>query len=106
VKDFVRFTGVPVQVELYEPLHAEGFPEAGRRKLQGRILAVEGEPGNELIRFAFEELEIARTPAQAAKMRQSRKKPSGDAKPVEVTFSFQDVDRANLIPQLDFRGNK
>ena len=106
VKDFVRFMGVPVQVELYEPLHAEGFPEAGRRKLQGRILAVEGEPGSELIRFAFEELEIARTPAQAAKMRQSKKKPAGDAKPVEVTFSFQDVDRANLIPQLDFRGNK
>ncbi len=106
LKDFVRFVGVPVHVELYEPLHAEGFPEAGRRKLDGRILAVEGEPGNEIVRFSFEELEIARTPAQAAKMRQSRKKPQGDAKPIEVAFAFQDVDRANLIPQLDFRGNK
>jgi len=106
LKDFVRFVGVPVHVELYEPLHAEGFPEAGRRKLEGRILAVEGEPGNEIVRFSFEELEIARTPAQAAKMRQSKKKPQGDAKPIEVTFAFQDVDRANLIPQLDFRGNK
>ena len=106
LKDFVRFVGVPVHVELYEPLHAEGFPEAGRRKLEGRILSVEGEPGSEIVRFSFEELEIARTPAQAVKMRQSRKKSQSDAKPIEVAFAFQDVDRANLIPQLDFRGNK
>ncbi len=106
VKDFVRFAGQPVHVELYEPLHAEGFPEAGRRKLEGRIIAVEGEAGSEMVRFSFEELQIARTPAQAAKMRQSKKKPQQDAQPIEVTFAFQDVDRANLIPQLDFRGNK
>ena len=33
-RDWQRFLGRPVHVELYEPLKAEGFPEAGRRKLE------------------------------------------------------------------------
>lgn len=106
VKDFVRFVGSTAHVELYEPLHAEGFPEAGRRKLDGRILGVEGEPGNEMIRFSFEELNIARTPSQAARARTAKAKKAEAQQPIEVTFSFHDVDRANLIAQLDFRGNK
>ena len=32
-----RFVGRPAHVELYEPMKAEGFPEAGRRKLDGII---------------------------------------------------------------------
>ena len=68
-----RFVGRPAHVELYEPMKAEGFPEAGRRKLDGIILGIEGEPGNEVISFSFEELDIARTPSQAAKSRQSGK---------------------------------
>ena len=32
VKDWERFVGKLVHVELFEPLKAEGFPEAGRRK--------------------------------------------------------------------------
>ena len=64
-----RFVGRPAHVELYEPMKAEGFPEAGRRKLDGIILGIEGEPGNEVISFSFEELDIARTPSQAAKSR-------------------------------------
>ena len=63
-----RFVGRPAHVELYEPMKAEGFPEAGRRKLDGIILGIEGEPGNEVISFSFEELDIARTPSQAARL--------------------------------------
>lgn len=102
--EWARFVGRPAHVELYEPMKAEGFPEAGRRKLDGIILGIEGEPGNEVISFSFEELDIARTPSQAAKSRQSGKAAKPKADPVYVTFGINDVDRANLIAELDFKG--
>lgn len=102
--EWARFVGRPAHVELYEPMKAEGFPEAGRRKLDGIILGIEGEPGNEVISFSFEELDIARTPSQAAKSRQSGKAAKPKADPVHVTFGINDVDRANLIAELDFKG--
>lgn len=109
VKDWKRFTQVPVHVELFEPLHAEGFPEAGRRKLDGRIVAVEGPAGAEQVRFSYEELQIDRTPTAAARrLQQLRKKglKPETAAPIEVVFALADVDRAHLIPQLDFKGRK
>lgn len=102
--EWARFVGRPAHVELYEPMKTEGFPEAGRRKLDGIILGIEGEPGNEVISFSFEELDIARTPSQAAKSRQSGKAAKPKADPVHVTFGINDVDRANLIAELDFKG--
>ncbi len=101
-----RFIGRPAHVELYEPLKAEGFPEAGRRKLDGIILGVEGEEGSEVISFSFEELNIARTPSQAAKARQSGKTAKPKADPVHISFGINDVDRANLIAELDFKGKQ
>ena len=105
VRDWSRFTGELAHVELYEPMHAEGFPEAGRRKLDGRILGVEGEEGAEVIRFSFEEVEVARTPSQAARARTQKVK-KAKAEPIVVLFAFNDVDRANLIAQLDFKGKQ
>lgn len=105
VCDWVRFVGQLAHVELYEPLHAEGFPEAGRRKFDGRILGVEGSEGQELIKFSFEEIEVARTPSQAARAKAAKTK-KVKAQPIEVSFAFNDVDRANLIAQLDFKGKQ
>lgn len=105
VRDWRRFVGELAHVELYEPLHAEGFPEAGRRKLDGRILGVEGEEGQETIKFSFEEVEVARTPSQAARAKTAKAK-KAKADPIEVSFAFNDVDRANLIAQLDFKGKQ
>ena len=48
-RDWDRFAGELAHVELFAPLHAEGFPEAGRRKLDGRIISIEGESGAETI---------------------------------------------------------
>ncbi len=105
VRDWRRHVGAPAHVELYEPMHAEGFPAAGRRKLDGRILGVEGEEGAEVIVFSFEEVEAARTPSEAARLRNQKvKKPQ--AEPIVVSFAFHDVDRANLIAQLDFKGKQ
>ena len=105
VRDWVRFVGQLAHVELYEPLHTEGFPEAGRRKLDGRILGVEGDEGQETIKFSFEEIEVARTPSQAARAKAAKTK-KVKAQPIEVSFAFNDVDRANLIAQLDFKGKQ
>lgn len=105
VRDWRRFAGEFAHVELYEPMHAEGFPEAGRRKLDGRILGVEGEEGAEVIRFSFEEVDVARTPSQAARARAQKVKKT-KAEPIVVMFAFNDVDRANLIAQLDFKGKQ
>lgn len=105
-KDWRRFIGRPAHVELYEPLKAEGFPEAGRRKLDGIILGVEGEEASEVISFSFEELNIARTPSQAAKARQAGKAAKPKVEPVRVSFGINDVDRANLIAELDFKGKQ
>ena len=58
-RDWSRFAGELAHVELFAPLKAEGFPEAGRRKLEGRIVSIEGESGAETITFDFFEVNVA-----------------------------------------------
>ncbi len=103
-RDWTRFAGSLARVELYAPMKAEGFPEAGRRKLEGRIVALEGEAGSEQVVFDFFEVDLPRTPS-AARLREKRgaKKPA-PAAPVRVSFPLADVDRANLIAELNFKG--
>ena len=50
-RDWERFAGELAYVELYAPLAAVGFPEAGRRKLEGRIVGIDGEAGSEVVTF-------------------------------------------------------
>ena len=87
-RDWERFAGELAYVELYAPLAAEGFPEAGRRKLEGRIVG----------------LDIARTPGIAARRRQNPKKEEKKPDPIRVAFPLADVDRAHLIAELNFKG--
>lgn len=102
-RDWSRFVGSLAQVTLFAPLHARGFPEAGRRKLEGRIVGIDGASGREEITFDFFEVDIARTPGMAA--RRSRKKTrQTKADPVRVRFLLADVDRANLVAELNFKG--
>ena len=83
-------------------MKAEGFPEAGRRKLEGRIVSIEGEYGAERITFDYFEVEIPRTPRQAAL--RARKKTTAESAPVRVSFALGDVERAHLIRALNFKG--
>ena len=48
---------------------------------------------------------MARTPSQAARARAQKVKKT-KAEPIVVMFAFNDVDRANLIAQLDFKGKQ
>ena len=101
-KDWQRFAGELAYVELFSPLEAEGFPEAGRRKLEGRIVGIEGESGAEEITFDYFEVDIARTPRQAAL--RARKKTTAESAPVRVEFALGDVNRAHLMKALNFKG--
>ncbi len=67
-----------------------------------RIVGIEGESGAEVITFDFFEVDIARTPSAAAL--RNRKKKTADVPPVRVSFPLSDVDRANLLAELNFKG--
>ena len=86
---------------------ADGFPEAGRRKLDGRIQAVSKEGDQTRIEFLFTDEKPAKTPAQAARERiaQKRGKKAPTIEPVAVSFTIDQVDRAHLVAELNFKGN-
>lgn len=111
-RDFVRFTGVDVQVQLYAASMAAG----GRRRLQGRLLGVSGDQGAERLTLALKP-EVpgagtekggrpAKKSVQQAAMKQSAKKKAEQsaAPEVSVEFALADVEKAKLVPELNFRG--
>ena len=106
VKDWERFVGKLVHVELFSPLMVEGFPDAGRRKLDGRIQAVRVDGSQTIIEFLFTDEKPAKTPAQAARERiaQKRGKKAAAVQPVAVSFPIDLVDRAHLVAELNFKG--
>jgi len=54
--------------------------------------------------MTLSENRVARTPAE--KQRAAKTKAKSDTPAVTVTFPFNDVERANLVPDLNFRGAK
>ena len=98
-RDWERFTGELAWVELFAPLKAEGFPEAGRRKLEGRIVGISGESGAEQIEFDYFEVDTPRAAALRA-----RKKQTVEAAPVRVVFPLSEVEQAHLLVELNFKG--
>lgn len=101
-RDWERFAGELARAELFAPMHAEGFPEAGRRKLEGRIIGISGESGAEVIEFDYFEVNIARTPRAAAL--RARRKQTAEEAPVRIRFALSDIERAQLIKELNFKG--
>lgn len=107
VRDWERFVGKLAHVELFAPLMVEGFPEAGRRKLDGRIQGVKGDGAEAVIDFLFTDEKPAKTPAQAARERIAQKragKKVQTVEPVAVSFALAEVDRAYLVAELNFKG--
>ena len=94
--DFVRFVGSNVHIELYTPMTGEGLPANGRRRMDGKLLAVEGEEASPTITLEL----ITKAKAKAKK--------SGEAQaaPVILNIPFKDIERASLLADLDFRGSK
>ena len=88
-RDFVRFAGQQVVVQLIEPVD-------GRRRLRGRLVGVSGAAGAEQIK-----LEVADDmPAGGTKPRRQRPAtaPATPARVVEVALAA--IDKARLVPEL------
>lgn len=105
--DFVRFVGSNVHIELYTPMTGEGLPANGRRRMDGKLLAVEGDEANPTITLELITERLGRTPSEIAKAKAKAKK-SGEAQaaPVILNIPFKDIERASLLTDLDFRGSK
>lgn len=104
VRDFARFVGAEINVQLHAPLAAP----VGRKRLRGRLIEVAGGAGSERLRLeltpdvaeARGSLRGKRAPAKARKAGKDL-----EALPVSVVeFALADVDKARLVPELDFRG--
>ncbi len=106
-RDFARFVGDNVHVELYTPVTGEGLPENGRRRMDAKIISVEGDESNPTIRLELLPGKLARTPAEAAKAKAKAKKSQSqpEEKPVIIDIQFKDIERASLLAELDFRGS-
>ena len=93
VRDFERFVGAEVALQLHSP-------HEGRRRLRGTVLASGGEPGAEWIRLR----ETAAKPAPAAgKTRGGAKSKKAMAPEMPVfELALAEVDKARLVPQVDF----
>jgi ribosome maturation factor RimP len=106
-RDFRRFAGERAQVQL----HAASGATGGRRKLQGRVLEVSGEDAGARVRLQLDaEVPAARPGVRAMAAakpgsKASKKAARGAEAPGEIVeFALADVEKAKLVPELDFRG--
>ena len=104
-RDYARFTGSEIQVQLYAPLATAG----GRKRLQGRLVELGGVAGSERVRLELAP-ELPKS-LGAGRGRTAKKQGGGkrannkvEAAGVVVEFSLAEVDKAKLVPELNFRG--
>jgi ribosome maturation factor RimP len=88
-RDFARFVGAEVALQLYAP-------HDGRRKLRGTVLASGGEAGAEWIR-----LRESPPPAARGKPQRVAKAKAVPEMPV-YELRLAEIDKARLVPQVDF----
>lgn len=102
-RDFARFIGAEVQVQLAEAIPVAGA-SAGRKRLRGRLLELSGAPGSERVTVALTPDEPAPTGHGRARKTGKAGKNMERAAAVVVEFALADVVKAKLVPELDFRG--
>jgi ribosome maturation factor RimP len=95
-RDFERFLGAEANVHLFAPVE-------GRKRLRGRLLEVRGMAGQEQVVLQLSE-PAAPQPRSPSKRRSAPAKPAG--LPKIVQFALADVDKARLVPELDFRSGR
>jgi ribosome maturation factor RimP len=98
-RDFVRFAGLPVQLQLKEALQ-------GRRRFQGRLLGIDGQAGAERVRLAVSPTEGAAGAGRARVRKTAGKAASRAAAQPQETLEvpLAAIEKARLVPQFDFRG--
>lgn len=117
-RDFVRFAGAEVKVQLSAPLAGTNI-----KRVRGRIRQVVGAAGAERIALELtpETEPVARRPGDGKPSRfkraavgknaggktQAATRSDAAVPPAEVVeFALADVDKARLLPQLDFRSGQ
>ena len=93
VRDFRRFVGSEINVQLYAPSAAA----EGRRRMRGRVLQVAGEEGAEYL-----QLQLIADPAPTKAARRAVKSHLSES-PVVINVPLADVEKARLVPELNFR---
>jgi len=94
-RDFVRFAGSPVQVQLKEPLQ-------GRRRFQGKLLGLGGEAGAERVRLAVGSMGSVAGGARSGPARGRKVAAAESQETLELPLAA--IEKARLVPQFDFRG--
>lgn len=96
-RDYARFTGARVEVRLREA-------RDGRRSLQGRLVALAGADGAERITLDVAEVPPPKMRGRAARRGAGRAAQAAPAQLVEVALA--EIERAKLVPELDFRSGR
>lgn len=98
-EDFARFVGKEVNVQLYSPSTAAG----GRKRFRGRLLHLIGGGGEERLQLQLTGDEGLASDVAKRVRRSARTRTRADAPPVLVEIALADIDKARLVPELDFR---
>jgi ribosome maturation factor RimP len=98
-QDFARFVGKEVNVQLYAPSTAAG----GRKRLRGRLLQLVGGKGEERLQLRLTADEASASDVAKRLRRSARLRTRAETPPVVVEIALADVDKARLVPELDFR---
>jgi ribosome maturation factor RimP len=95
-RDFVRFAGSLVRLQLRQPLQ-------GRRRFQGRLLGLVGPAGAE--RVLLQPAQAAGGPVDPGRRggRGRRAAPVGPVEP-PLELALADIEKARLVPQFNFKG--
>jgi ribosome maturation factor RimP len=98
-EDFARFVGKEVNVQLHAPSTAAG----GRKRLRGRLLQVVGGGGEERLQLKLTTDEVLASDVSKRVRRSPKLRTHAEAPAVVVEIALADIDKARLVPELDFR---
>jgi ribosome maturation factor RimP len=94
-RDFERFAGQQVLIQLTEPLE-------GRRRLRGKLVGMSGPVGAEQIK-----VELADEQAPERSSKTQRRRPAKAASPARIVeVALAAIDKARLVPELQFGGKR
>jgi len=102
-RDFVRFAGSPVQLQLKVGLQ-------GRRRFRGQLLGLGGQAGAEQVRLALSASGAsAAGPGRGRDSQAHRSRNAGTRTVIEqpqtIELPLADIEKARLVPQFDFKAN-
>ncbi len=98
-EDFARFVGKDINVQLYAPSAAAG----GRKRVRGRLLQVLGGAGEERLQLQWigDEAEASGAAKRGRHSPKLRTRAEAPAAVIEIMLA--DIDKARLVPEVDFR---